>query len=532
MTHRTKLLIRADAGPAVGTGHVMRMLALGQAWVKQGGEVVFVCGELPSSLTKRLEQRFQLSNVSGKAGSSEDAQQTLELAQAFQPDWITLDGYRFDDPFQEIVKRSNIPLFVMDDYRHASHQHADFVLNQNSYASADDYDRHDNSQMLLVGPKYLLLREEFVGAHESRSVARKNSNDVRKILVTFGGSDPDNWTLKTLQVLSDLKRRRLTVDCVVGACYEHFAELEMFKKTCSLNVRIHQYVEQMTSLMSKTDLAITAGGSTCYELARCGVPSIVVAIADNQLAIANWMHENGIMLSIDENEPEPLAGSGKNTCRETRLINAIRQMICDVERRQKMSQKGMTIVDGKGAQRVVDKMGTQLVSFRTATQDDAEWMWHWRNDPEVRSVSFNKAVVPLEQHRTWLDTRLEDERSLIWMSDDRHGSPVGQVRFDLGDHGESAQISIIVNQALRGRGLGTKLISAACDKLFASSSHSALNQIIAQIMPTNTASEKAFRAAGFRAIEPTVVNGIMALQFVLERPSQLTSPQSTLRKSA
>ncbi|MFK7767059.1 MAG: UDP-2,4-diacetamido-2,4,6-trideoxy-beta-L-altropyranose hydrolase [Mariniblastus sp.] len=531
--HKSRLLIRADVGPSVGTGHLMRTLALGQAWKQISGEVTVVCGELPRGLSKRIvAEGFDVQTIKNCLCDTVDGEETLSVIKSVGPDWIVLDGYRFDDEYQSQLKTSGAKLLVLDDYQHAQHHSADLILNQNIYAKLEQYDNSDHSK-ILAGPEFALLREEF-----SILATKRTATDARRLLVTFGGADPDNWTLKTLQTLSDLKRKRLIVDCVIGACYPHGSELDQFKRTANMNLRIHRNVDRMTTLMTRVDLAITAGGSTCYELARCGIPAVVIAIADNQVPVACAMDEQGAMVSL----------SGESDARGA-LGQTINALLKDPDKRSEMSRLGQLLVDGRGVQRIVDRMQlvsvasrmtdqqlekenamsepSELIQFRDATIADAAPILQWRNDPEVRSVSFHNDVIPLDVHQKWMESKLYDARTKIWIAEDNTGHAIGQLRFDLSQSGEEAVISIIVDQTLRGKGLGRRLIANSTAKFF---EETQTQIVIAQIKPGNNASERAFRAAGFHAIEPTIVNGKMALQYMLARDE--SRRQIPLRKSA
>ncbi len=512
-----RLLVRADAGPSVGTGHVMRSLALGQAWKRLGGSVAFAIGELPSGLIARVaSEDFDVYRLQNDCCDSKDANQTAAIAESLSAKWIALDGYRFDDAYQATLAQSECRLLVLDDYQHANHENADLIVNQNAYADAQRY-RETSQARILAGPSFALLRSEFNANefdHADPGISNSSKHIVkqaRRILVTFGGEDADNWTLKTLEVLSNLNRKQLIVDCVVGACYQHGPELELFKKTANLSLRIHRNVDHMSALMHRVDVAISAGGSTCYELARCGVPTIVASIADNQIPVALALSQQGVMVSLDE-----FTGTGRHNISDPmkRLSKTIRRLLNDYETRKTMSELGIKLVDGQGGRRIVSQMASMLCSFRSARNDDAELLWRWRNDPEVRSVSFNQDVIPLESHRNWLARRLDDTETTIWIAEDQSGQPVGQVRFELTADNQTGVISVILDQAIRGRGLGKHLISQACWAFFNSSS---AQQIMAQIKPGNIASERAFRHAGFVSIEPVIVDGKIANQYVLVR---------------
>jgi len=510
----------------------MRTLALAQAWKRDGGQVTFVCGDIPRGLVKRIEgegsqvYRIQNSNCDGA-----DAKDTQEIASVVQPNWIVLDGYRFDDSYQRSIRSSSAKVLVVDDYGHASHQIADLVLNQNVYATANDYGRHCRTKV-LAGSKFALLRNEFANLHFDPNEPRRIPAEARRILVTFGGADPDNWTLKALQAIGDVNKKRLIVDCVLGACYAHIAELETFKKSSHLSLRIHRNVDRMSHLMSRVDLAITAGGSTCYELARCGVPSIVASIAENQLQISKTMNDRGVMLSVDEiNEA---TGEPTRKLNGPKFKQVLKQLISDGAARQAMSNKGMRLVDGKGPQRIIRAMSAGTIGLRPATMQDIDVMWGWRNDPEVRSVMLCGKPVSFETFTDSIGQQLSNANTKIWIAENSKREPIAQITFTLNqnsNHGLSNnhRINVIVDQTCRGRGLGTILITQACEEHF---NDNPCDSIVAQIKPGNTACEKAFRSSGFEFMEPAIVDGKMAFQAVLKRSWLNTISDSVPRKKS
>ena len=123
------LLIRADAGPAIGIGHVMRCIALGQAWRLLGGTVCFLCAELPDLLRSRLlEEGFHVESHRAEIGSDEDASCTLNLASALGADWLALDGYNFGIEFQQAIQADKCCLLLIDDYAHLDEYVPDVLL--------------------------------------------------------------------------------------------------------------------------------------------------------------------------------------------------------------------------------------------------------------------------------------------------------------------------------------------------------------------------------------------------------------------
>ncbi len=549
-----RLLIRADAGPQIGTGHVMRMIALGQAWKRLHGEVAFACGDLPGGLAKRItSEGIQLYQLGNAHCDSQDASDTRDVAAVFEPNWIAIDGYHFDDAYQKRIAKK-LPqsqarehrLLVVDDYQHASHQHADLVLNQNVYADENFYRTTEQPSFrtgpeYLTGSRYTLLRSEF---SNTQIEPKRIFKQARRVLVTFGGADPDNWTLRTLRSLANLNQQRIVVDCVVGACYAHTAQLAEFKRQSNMNLRVHRNIDRMSSLMQQVDLAITAGGSTCYELARCGVPALVLSIADNQILNTAAMNASGSMLSIFQ---PPGKDSGSEQAKFTNsdetdialesanshLEMTIKKLLSDPDQRQSMSEAGRRLVDGQGATRLATRMAGRCFEFRLASSNDAEMILDWRRDPESRAVSFSDDPISASEHRTWIQSKIGKNDSAAWIAQDDFGLPVGLIRFEI-DKNRSTSVEVLIAPSRRGSGLGTILLSRASRLAF---QKFPIDRIVAMINPINTACEKAFRKVGYQPIVPTTVNGRLANQFELLRSAFFhgeteIKSNSALKKSA
>src|SRR5579862_2845260 len=181
-----KLLIRADANSVIGTGHVMRCLALAQAWQDAGGTVAFACADLPEALVQRLwTERCELHRFESARESSREAcdiQETLRIANQVRPQWLVLDGYDFGPSYQLAVRDSRWRLlFVDDDWRHERY-HADVLLNQNAGASPALYASRKTAARLLLGCRYVMLRREFRA--QPQYEPRSGGQTISKFLVT------------------------------------------------------------------------------------------------------------------------------------------------------------------------------------------------------------------------------------------------------------------------------------------------------------------------------------------------------------
>ena len=215
------LLLRPDASLKIGTGHVMRCLALAQGWQAQGGKTLIVMAKSTSNLDARLVtegmQVLYLTEV--LPGSLDDVRETAIIAQQHNAAWIIIDGYHFDAWYQKYLKEAGYPLLFVDDNGHARHYYADLILNQNIHANASMYGNRDPDTKLLLGPSYAVLRREF---WSWRKWKRKIPRKARNILVTMGGSDPDNVTLKVIRALQQIEFDDLQFIIVVGGSNPHY----------------------------------------------------------------------------------------------------------------------------------------------------------------------------------------------------------------------------------------------------------------------------------------------------------------------
>ena len=202
------LLIRADASLEIGTGHVMRCLALAQAWKDTGGSVSWVSAELPDNLQRRLAQEsIDLSLLSTERGRLEDAGKTAEKADSVDAEWAVLDGYTFNHAYQTAVRKSGLKVLVLDDNGETGPWNCDAILNQNLHAKEIDYSSVPAGCQLLLGTSFCLLRRELRDALKQHTPAQDQEREVR-LLLMMGGGDPDNVTGRILDLLSQFQTEK------------------------------------------------------------------------------------------------------------------------------------------------------------------------------------------------------------------------------------------------------------------------------------------------------------------------------------
>lgn len=300
-----KFLFRVDASQEIGTGHVMRCLALANEATQRGWECTFALRDPRSDIAKLIASSGHRVNklISSLAidkeiicnttvhgawlpvSQTQDANETIDIILDLKPDWIIVDHYSLDATWFSIVKRSNVKILVIDDLGDRK-LICDLLLDQNLGASAEKYDgKLPVNCGLLLGPTFALLRNEFKDWRE-RSLEDRLNRNVEKILVTMGGVDAENYTLKVLKEITKSKNaRNCTFTVVVGRSYPHENTLHEFLNTSKLKVSVLSNVKNMAEIMSKSDLCIGAAGSTSWERCCLGLPTISLAIADNQIGV-------------------------------------------------------------------------------------------------------------------------------------------------------------------------------------------------------------------------------------------------------
>lgn len=338
------VLFRADASQDIGIGHVMRCLALAQTLQREKHHITFLMLDSAPALEMRLiKENINIQHLFVEAGSCEDVEQVIKVAHQLDIDWVVADGYQFETNYQHNLKQAGLKVLLFDDYGHGRHYYVDLVLNQNLNADENVYLHREDYTELLLGCSFSLLRQEFL---VWRGWQRKIPNIARKILVTLGGADFENVTLKVLNALRLIRVEGLQILVVVGSRNPHYKGLQIMAQQMSHSVDLVSNAENMPDLMAWADLAIAAGGSTNWELAFMGLPTIVIVLANNQQKVAQELAQSDVILNL---------GWHQNQTKHS-ICKAILPLLSDLNQRQLMSQAARKIIDGRGAQRVVNKM--------------------------------------------------------------------------------------------------------------------------------------------------------------------------------
>jgi RimJ/RimL family protein N-acetyltransferase len=237
----------------------------------------------------------------------------------------------------------------------------------------------------------------------------------------------------------------------------------------------------MAELMLNADLAVGAGGSATWERCCLGLPAIVFTVAENQRQLVEDAALAGIVYAPDVQATDPAA-----------IALHVRAVMSNPRLLAAISKRGMEMVDGNGAQRVMHAMDVSAVTIRRAADTDIQSMFEWRNAPEIRAHSRSKSPIDWQAHRAWAEAVLSDSGKMLLIGE-HAGRPVGVVRFDVA--ATQAEVSIYTIPGSGGQGLGSDLLHAAERWLLRDAAQ--VTHVSAEVLDDNEPSHRLFRRAGY-----------------------------------
>ena len=520
------LIIRVDVTSETGIGHVMRCLALAQEWKANSGPVVFIGTVEDAYVRDRfVKDRFQFIDMKADAsdGLSTDVGKLISIVKdrllPAGPDgkiidsrisnrgWIVLDGYHFGTEYQQALTDFGFRILVNDDTAHLPHYRADILLNQNLHAENLNYPC-DPKTIFLLGSKYVLLRREFL---KSRKRKRSISQQVKNILITCGGVDSKNITQKAIAAVKQLGMNDLVVRIVIGPKNPHVERLAQELRNVPFRCELLFDVRDMASLMEQADLAITASGSTCWELTYMGVPFLTSILSDNQEKVALSLDQAGVSRCLgwwDEIE-------------ESNIEKAITALMDRYDLRVETLRKANDLVDGLGTRRVCHIMnlvsGEKTIDnlmLRNVTPGDNKQLFRLANNPKTRKSSFNPDPINMENHLKWFNQKLGSrQHTSMWVLE-YEDLIVAQIRYDRID-GRTAEVDYSVHPALRQRGMGKAILERT---LFSACRQLKVDHIKGVVFEHNVASRQCFLKAGFTENDKVVIAGNPCVQYGLNVP--------------
>ena len=524
-----RVLLLCDGGGPLGVGHVMRSLALAEAAVAAGHDVM-VAGHFEGSflqghLAAAPVEVVQLAAPLAKG----DLASFIDLAARLRPDVLHVDSYEAPGRIGELVPARDVePMpgnVVLSNVEDGSfgRRPADVVVDPTLGAELSPRP-DDGSTWLLRGSRYAPMRRRVIDARRPDEMGTAAEDVARTVLVVMGGTDPAGLAPAVVELLA---RTGLALEVTAIAVGESAERVRAAARGTALSLSVVAPVDDLAALTSGQDLVVSAAGTSVWELCCIGVPMAVVCAVDNQRVGYDRVVEAGAALGLGGPElGEP------GTVGNERAVGLLRAALTDSRLRAGLVLAGRQVVDGLGAWRVVrmweqaQRLGPSARSgssrqgpssglkARRAGVRDARLLWEWRNDAGTRSSSRNADLVPWPQHLAWLESSLTREDRMLLVVEDGVG-PVGTARWDLGRHGEW-EVSITVAPDRRGQSLAPPFLRVAEVALseVTQSSGTEVTAYLAVVHVDNAASVRLFETSAYVPDLPPDPRGFMRFRKV------------------
>jgi UDP-2,4-diacetamido-2,4,6-trideoxy-beta-L-altropyranose hydrolase len=317
----------------------MRCIALAQAVIASGGRARLITATGNLLLLERArEEGIDVARIAPASGD-EDAEAVRRAIEDDRPSWLVVDGYQFDDVYLDRLSSSGMRVLLIDDLGTLPRFPVAALLNQNAHAGLLRYPAEVPSIMLL-GTEYVVLRREF---WETAPPHRSAKDEGHHLLVMFGGADSLHMTLHAVDALTASEIPGLEIAVVVGPANRDAAQVEALAALRPGRVRLLYDVRAMRELMAWADLALSAGGTSVWEMAYMGLPAIVVQTSPAETLGLRGLRHVGLF--------DATAKAGRTDLPELR--DTVLRRLADPEWRCGMSRLGQQLVDGRGCERVL-----------------------------------------------------------------------------------------------------------------------------------------------------------------------------------
>ncbi len=348
------VVFRADGSAAIGLGHLFRCMALAEGLRKAGARHLYLATqELGGSVRSQVEEvGLQVMEIGPQPDMAADLAATVEALWAVKTGHgrspiVVTDLYGVDGPYLASLKREAHLLLSVDDLGQTEFP-SDIVVNQNVYAPELNYRSSTGGATFLLGCQYVLLRPSLW--HGWRDRRQPWAGGPLRVLITFGGSDPDNTTCQVLDFLGEVERE-LRLIVVLGGANPYQEQVQQRAANSRHPGEALVDVRCMAEVMARADVAVTASGSTAYELAYMGVPMLLWPRADNQEPVATALIHQGLAVGFTRCDQPVIAEE---------FLAAFRELAEHPQRRAALSTRGQALVDGLGVERVVGTLTMRL----------------------------------------------------------------------------------------------------------------------------------------------------------------------------
>lgn len=342
LVHLPRVLFRVDGGASMGMGHVYRSLAVAEALSSVShADVCFLMGaDLAEGVQHVSRAGHAVRVLPGDATSAGgELSAIIRAIQDYSPNIIVNDRPFLEKDYLKSLAElgaSTINLVDSLDDIETPSELASVIIStmQQEQVDLDDY---------YGGPAFAILRDSFQERARSETAIPESG---RRVVLSFGGSDPQGLTLKALSALDPLLETlpELEVTAVLGPAFAYGRELEELVETLGFEPRVLRNVEHMADIFFEADLVVCSGGMTVFEIAALGRPGIVICQNAREKKRMEEFSRYGTILHLGLGTEVELGA----------LRDAAASLLVDGERRRLMSEAGARLVDARGAVRVAE----------------------------------------------------------------------------------------------------------------------------------------------------------------------------------
>lgn len=336
---------RTDANAEIGTGHLMRCRLLAERLRNSNHQCVFLLRNTPSELQKQLlVSGHKVQKITSDSAASllrainaySDAEQARRPVLVADTDQLEI----YLPATQRQLRDAGIAVAIIT-FTNAPHFHADLIHNQNLLALEEPYSTEEYTQLLL-GPRFAILSENFRALRATRQPSKPRGT----LLLTFGGVDRFDLTRKVLSVITGTEVAFSRLVVVVGRLYRYAISLESLLKAIDCKTELYIDTPHMAHLMARSDLAVTSGGLTTWELMCLGVPNLIISTSERERKTGLKVEERNLCSYLGHAGSVDFASLG----------GVIADIASDSARLQQLSCAGTELIDGRGCERACDAL--------------------------------------------------------------------------------------------------------------------------------------------------------------------------------
>jgi len=479
---------------------------LARTFLKRSINPIFICKKNDGDLIDLISEEFttfilkenkkdnkiisDLEYESWLGWSQEfDAKETLEQIYKNNIEniiGVVIDHYSLDILWEKIIREQlikftnnlKLKIIVIDDLFNRKH-FSDVLIDQTftNYISIDNYKNLVPDQCKkLIGSSFCILDELYLSLKKETRIR----SEIKKILIYFGSSDKDNFTLKLAKIFSNKRYSKYLFKFVISLENKHYEEILKTVRNCYW-ITIQKPLKSLAYSILESDIAIGAGGTNTWERLILGLPSLIIPIAKNQHYLCDNLKNIKLCKIKDSNENL-----------EKWIENSLEELGNNIK---KISKDSMVLIDGFGTSRICNSIlkTSGPIKLKNYNKSDESLLFNLANNFQVRENSFNKESITIKNHTEWFKKCIKNKNTTIYIAYCINNTPIGQIRFDILEN--NCFIDFSIDMSIRGQGFGYEIVKEGIIKI--EEQKLKFKLIIAKVLVTNIASIRIFRKLNF-----------------------------------